>query len=711
MYHQHFGLSGTPFGLAPSDRPFLSPAHRVALAALERGIEEEPSGLMLLVGEVGTGKTTLIRTLLINRDPRTRIVRLSNPMLTLEQMLQFIAQEIRIHPVGKGKAAILQALKTYLMDPENADRIVLIFDEAQSLSDEVLEELRLLVDSTTESGHPLQIILVGQPELAQRLGKPRLRALDQRIGARAVLPPLERAEVQDYVEHHLREQGGELTTFTGGGLWWLTRLSGGIPRKINMICDHSLSRAFAEGSTVVKSRHVRAAAAEYNDVISYSTKRPFRIVESTRLGLNWPGGRSTRVVVGSVLALAAIGAIFAFAFNTRYGRDWSLPSESSEIGISATQSPSLDQSGVDEATAPSTDSAPPLSQGPLGRQSEHQSLVSSAPLGKGAPINSTTDQTNAEKLFAIDARAKTSETLPAALPPSTLIPADDESANTKSALSSQALNSVRYDVKRAQVAQQSGHYDNAIWHLERAIARDPNDPVLRQLLTSARRAKAAASVELASSKRLPVIPEQKAPAKNVFEAVAATPAPPQLASSKGPPDTLQSKAPAKEVSAAVAATPVPPQLVSSKGLPNSFQSKAPAKDVSAAVAATPAPPRLASSKGPPDTLQSKAPAKEVSTAVAATPAPAQLASSKGPPDTLQNKAPANDDSKGGSIDIVKYETEQGEAYMRKGDFDTALRKFRVALAMDPDNEDLQDRVDNAEKIKAALANNSPPKAP
>jgi tetratricopeptide (TPR) repeat protein len=97
--------------------------------------------------------------------------------------------------------------------------------------------------------------------------------------------------------------------------------------------------------------------------------------------------------------------------------------------------------------------------------------------------------------------------------------------------------------------------------------------------------------------------------------------------------------------------------------------------------------------------------------VAATPAPAQLASSKGPPDTLQNKAPANDDSKGGSIDIVKYETEQGEAYMRKGDFDTALRKFRVALAMDPDNEDLQDRVDNAEKIKAALANNSPPKAP
>jgi type II secretory pathway predicted ATPase ExeA/tetratricopeptide (TPR) repeat protein len=684
---------------------------------------------MLLIGEVGTGKTTLIRTLLINRDPRTRIVRLSNPMLTLEQMLQFIAQEIRIHPVGKGKAAILQALKTYLMDPENADRIVLIFDEAQSLSDEVLEELRLLVDSTTESGHPLQIILVGQPELAQRLGKPRLRALDQRIGARAVLPPLERAEVQDYVEHHLREQGGELTTFTRGGLWWLTRLSGGIPRKINMICDHSLSRAFAEGSTVVKSRHVRAAAAEYNDVISYSTKRPFRIVESSRFGLNWPGGRNTGVVVGSVLALAAIGVIFAFAFNTRYGRDWSLPSESSEIGISATQSPSLDQSAVDEGTAPSTDIAPP----------------SSAPLGEGLPKNSTTDETNAEKLSAIDSRAKTSETLPAALPPSTLIPADDESANTNSAPSSQALNSVRYDVKRAQVAQQSGHYDNAIWHLERAIARDPNDPVLRQLLTGARRAKAAASVHLASSKRLPVIPEQKAPAKDVSEAVAATPVPPELASSKGTPDTLQNKAAVKDVSAAVAATPAPPppQLASSKGPPNSLQSKAPAKDVSAAVAATPVPAQLASSKVPPgtfqnkapakyvsaavaatpvpaqlasskvppDTLQSKAPAKYVSTAAAATPAPAQLASSKVPPSTLQNKAPAEDDSKGGSIDIVKYETEQGEACMRKGDFDTALRKFRVALAMDPENQDLQDRVDNAEKIKAALANNSPPKQP
>src|ERR1700722_19249236 len=330
MYHQHFGLIGSPFGLAPSDRPFFSAAHRAVLEALERGIEEEPSGLMLLIGEVGTGKTTLVRTLLAHRNPGLRIARLSNPMLTFEQMLQLITQEIRIYPIGKGKIAILQALKTYLMDPDDSDRIVLIFDEAQGLSDEILEELRLLVDSTTESGRQLQIVLIGQPELARRLSQPKLRALDQRIGARAVLPPLDSSEVHNYVEHHLREQGGELTTFTRGGLRRLTRLSGGIPRRINMICDHSLSRAFAEGSTVVKSRHVRAAAAEYDDVLSYSAKRPFRIPESARLNLNWPGGKNTKVVVGSLLALAATGVIFAFAFNTHYGKDWSLSSESSD---------------------------------------------------------------------------------------------------------------------------------------------------------------------------------------------------------------------------------------------------------------------------------------------------------------------------------------------------------------------------------------------
>src|SRR5580700_6272352 len=174
MYYKHFGLCGTPFNLAPSERLFLSAAHQAGLATLKWGSQQEPSGLTLLIGEAGTGKTSLIHMLLSRRDARVRVARVSNPALTFDQMLQVIAKQIGIHTVGKGKLAILQSLKTFLMDPDPGDRVVLIFDEAQGLSDEILEELRLLSNFKTEAGLSLQIVLVGQPELAERLKQPKL---------------------------------------------------------------------------------------------------------------------------------------------------------------------------------------------------------------------------------------------------------------------------------------------------------------------------------------------------------------------------------------------------------------------------------------------------------------------------------------------------------------------------------------------------------
>jgi general secretion pathway protein A len=211
MYYRHFGLNGSPFIFTAPDRLFLSAAHREGLATLKWGFEKEPSGLTLLVGEVGTGKTTLIHSLLARQTAGVRLASVTNPTATFEQMLQFIVQEIGIHPIGKGKLAILQALKTFLMDPES-DRVVLIFDEAQGLSDEILEELRLLSNSRPNTRQSLQIVLVGQPELAERLSAPKLRSLNQRIGARAMLHPLRGTEIYDYVEHLLHEQGGQLKT-------------------------------------------------------------------------------------------------------------------------------------------------------------------------------------------------------------------------------------------------------------------------------------------------------------------------------------------------------------------------------------------------------------------------------------------------------------------------------------------------------------------
>src|SRR6202022_246036 len=147
MYYRHFGLNGSPFIFTAPDRLFLSAAQREVLAALKWGFQEEPSGLTLLVGEVGTGKTTLIHSLLARQTAGVRLASVTNPTATFEQMLQFIVQEIGIHPIGKGKLAILQALKTFLMDPES-DRVVLIFAQAQGLSDEILEKLALFSNTT-----------------------------------------------------------------------------------------------------------------------------------------------------------------------------------------------------------------------------------------------------------------------------------------------------------------------------------------------------------------------------------------------------------------------------------------------------------------------------------------------------------------------------------------------------------------------------------
>ena len=578
MYYHHFGLRGAPFNFTPPDRLFLSAAHREGLAALEWGFQE-PSGLTLLVGEVGTGKTTLIHSLLARQNARVRIARVTNPTVTFEQMLQFIAQEIRIHPVGKGKIAILQALKTFLMDPDPGDRVVLIFDEAQGLSDEIFEELRLLSNFRVHTRQSLQIVLVGQPELAERLSKPKLRALNQRIGARAMLHPLRGTEVYDYVEHLLREQGGHLKIFSRGALDWLARLSGGLPRMINVICHNSLLLAFSEGSVIVKSRHVRAAAAEYNHLVASSAKRSFRASEAARLALHWLSGRGIPVVTVGILAIAALGAVFAFEVDAGRLRRWLVSAESTIGGRPQPSSPKL--SRALESSLQVAAAVTPPSENPGGQQPAPQKQAPLAQPPATSPPKTAAGNANGAQVAHTNAQTKSSETSGEAWPPLSSSPVKEKTAASasKSALSRHAINTIRYDIKRANAARRAGRYNNAIWHLERAVALDPDNQESRYLLAAARRAKAASTASH----------------------------------------------------------------------------------------------------------------------------PAAISSSEPSSNTITSTAPVANMSRIGGIDIVQYEIDQGNAYMRKGDYDNALRKFKAALGMDPDNEDLRDRITDADRAKAIAA--------
>ena len=217
--------------------------------------------------------------------------------MSFEEMLDVIVRQLRLHPVGKGKLASLQALKTFVGDPEGTDRVILIFDEAQELSDETLEQLRLLSNSRPPQRHALQIILVGQPELAQRLTDPTLRALNQRIGARALLRPLRGEEVQDYVDCLLRSQGGSRELFSPKAIDQVARLSGGLPRKINNLCHNSLLAAYAERSTVVQPHHVQAASAELENLLDASSAQDDQVMHGWRGAMHWimmrPSGLAT----------------------------------------------------------------------------------------------------------------------------------------------------------------------------------------------------------------------------------------------------------------------------------------------------------------------------------------------------------------------------------------------------------------------------------
>jgi general secretion pathway protein A len=247
MYKKYFGLSRKPFNATPDPWfHYTNRAYQEAYATLLYGIQER-KGFIALIGEVGTGKTTLLRRLMDNMNPAIKAVFVHNTLLTFDELVEFICAELEISVSGVARLARLQALNRFLIaEAKRGGTVVLLLDEAQNLSAEALENLRLISNLETATDKLLQIVLAGQPELEAKLADPALRQLTQRIALRFRLEPLDDSEVEPYVDYRLRVVGrSRRELFTDKAIRKLIPYVHGIPRLINVICDNALVLAYA----------------------------------------------------------------------------------------------------------------------------------------------------------------------------------------------------------------------------------------------------------------------------------------------------------------------------------------------------------------------------------------------------------------------------------------------------------------------------------
>ncbi|XLZ72646.1 AAA family ATPase [Massilia sp. SR12] len=266
MYTQYFNLKQLPFSIAPDPRYlFMSERHREALAHLLYGVGSG-GGFVLLTGEIGAGKTTVCRCFMEQIPADCKLAYIFNPKLTVAELLQSVCDEFRIAlPDGAHSVkAYVDAINAYLLSSHAAGlNNVLVIDEAQNLSADVLEQLRLLTNLETNERKLLQIILIGQPELRGMLARPELEQLAQRVIARYHLGPLSEPEVGSYIQHRLAVAGaGAVELFPRGLLRRVHRLSKGVPRRINLLCDRSLLGAYVENRAQVNAIILRRAAEE-----------------------------------------------------------------------------------------------------------------------------------------------------------------------------------------------------------------------------------------------------------------------------------------------------------------------------------------------------------------------------------------------------------------------------------------------------------------
>jgi general secretion pathway protein A len=271
IYQQYFALSCEPFSIVP-DPGFLYPSsqHRQAVAHLKYGLDRE-GGFVLLTGEVGTGKTTLTRTLIKRLPAHVRVAYVLNSTFDAADVLASICQELGIKLPKSSKTSLtkncVDALNADLIESHaEGKKTLVVIEEAQNLSPEVLEILRLLSNLETATHKLLHILLVGQPELLETLAQKDQRQLNQRVVARFHLLPLEKTDVANYVNHRLHHAGANRAIFESSAMTALFKLTQGVPRLINLICHHAMLAAYATGTKTVSAKLVKAAAVEIFDI-------------------------------------------------------------------------------------------------------------------------------------------------------------------------------------------------------------------------------------------------------------------------------------------------------------------------------------------------------------------------------------------------------------------------------------------------------------
>jgi putative secretion ATPase (PEP-CTERM system associated) len=260
MYTLFFNFKKHPFKLTPDPEfLFLSRIHKKALMYMKYGITSDAGGFILLTGEVGTGKTTVLRSILKEIDQDTVFARIYNSRLSSEQLMAAINDDFGLDTKGKDKILLLKDLTSFLIDQFSSQKkSILIIDEAQNLSPDLLEEIRLLSNLETDKAKLLQIILIGQSELRKVLDTQDLRALRQRITVSCHILPLNREETKKYIFHRLDVAGNrDAIAFQDGSIDQIHQFSRGIPRLINILCDFILLTAFSEQSREISVEMVR----------------------------------------------------------------------------------------------------------------------------------------------------------------------------------------------------------------------------------------------------------------------------------------------------------------------------------------------------------------------------------------------------------------------------------------------------------------------
>ena len=387
LYLKHFGLKREPFSIVP-DPGFLYPSnqHRQAVAHLKYGLDRE-GGFILLTGEVGTGKTTLTRTLLKAMPAHIRVAYVLNSKLEVGDLLASICHELgvdlaEIRGLSFAKECVDALYHDLLQVHAEGKKTLVVIEEGQNLSADVLETLRLLSNLETHTEKLLHILLVGQPELLETLAQRELRQLNQRVVARFHLQPLERDDLANYINHRLHRAGAQRPIFDSDCIAVLYRLTEGVPRLINLVCQHSLLAAYATGSATVSGRLLKRAAGEILPPPSAPSKSSGRRRLALSIGLLLLG-----VVAGLGLAVGAPD------FNAGLQRVQSLIAAEAPSALTEPRPPATEARPL---TGTGSNSGQTIAEQTIAGPSSAREITA----GKTAAIKTTTPTTAPEKIAA-----------------------------------------------------------------------------------------------------------------------------------------------------------------------------------------------------------------------------------------------------------------------------------------------------------------------